>query len=91
MGFLTKNINYYSVVSNRLVKDGYKHVVMVESYSKWYNQVLQCESKYTQQIDSILTGMQKDGYEILDVQFDSLAHHGISEKEDCFHTLITYR
>lgn len=48
-------------------KDGKIHVVMVNSYSKFANGHFCCEDKYTTQVDQILTLMQNDGYEIIDV------------------------
>lgn len=72
-------------------KDGNIHIVMINSFSKWLNQSFQCEYKYTTQIDTILSSMQKDGYEIIDVKFNSIQNQGISGQMEGFHTLITYK
>lgn len=72
-------------------KDGNTHVIMINSFSKWINQIFGCESKYTTQIDEIITNMQKDGYEILDVKFNSIQNQGITGQMEGFHTLITYK
>lgn len=72
-------------------KDGKKHIVMINSFSKWINQNFECENKYTTQIDKILTEMQNDGYEILDVKFNSIQGQGLSGQMEGFHTLITYK
>lgn len=72
-------------------KDGFTHIVMVNSFSKWLNKNFECETKYTTQIDTILTLMQKDGYEILDVKFNSLMNQGLMGDMEGFHTLITYK
>jgi len=76
-------------------KDGFVHVVMISSFSKWLNQYLCCDDKYTTQIDLIITAMQKDGYEIVDVKFSSSINSkglfndlGDSER---FNTLIMYK
>lgn len=45
---------------------------MVNSFSKWLNQTFECENKYTGQIDGIITAMQENGYEIVDVKFNSI-------------------
>lgn len=73
------------------VKDGKVHVVMINSFSKWINQSFDCESKYTNQIDAILFLMQKDGYEIIDIKFNSLKNQGLSGEMEGFHTLIIYK
>ncbi|MCC5896027.1 MAG: hypothetical protein JJU16_11230 [Alkalibacterium sp.] len=97
MGFFSSNQQsgaetVYSIMKESLSeKDGYTHVVMVNSFSKWLNQTFQCETKYTMQIDTILTLMQKDGYEILDVKFNSLMNQGLFGDMEGFHTLITYK
>jgi len=72
-------------------KDGFTHVVMINSFSKWINQNFECENKYTKQIDEILVSMQKDGYEILDVKFNSVQNQGLTKQMEGFHTLITYK
>lgn len=72
-------------------KDGKVHVVMVNSFSKWLNQTFECEEKYTGQIDSIISLMQDDGYEILDVKFNSIQGQGLTGQMEGFHTLITYK
>jgi hypothetical protein len=73
-------------------KDGFVHVIMINSFSKILNQHFGCEDKYTVQLDAIITSMQKDGYEIVDIKFNSLRDQGlfISFMEG-FHTLIIYR
>lgn len=72
-------------------KDGKIHIIMINSFSKWLNQNFECEDKYTTQIDTIISSMQDDGYEILDVKFNSLMNQGILGQMEGFHTLITYR
>ena len=72
-------------------KDGKVHVLMVNSFSKFANQAFQCEDKYTTQIDLIVTSLQDDGYEIVDIKFDSVKNQGISGNMEGFHTLILYR
>lgn len=94
MGFLSSTQkataeNIYSKM--RLAKkDGRVHVVMVTSFSQVANQNFSCDSKYTTEIDTILTAMQKDGYEIIDVKFNSLPGQGLSGNRTGFSTLITY-
>lgn len=97
MGFLNnmqKNMatNVYDDVKKHLSeKDGKKHVVMINSFSKWINQNFGCEDKYTTQIDEIVSDMQNDGYEILDIKFNSIQGQGLSGQMEGFHTLIIYK
>lgn len=72
-------------------KDGKKHVIMINSFSKLINQEFGCEDKYTTQIDTILTNMQNDGYEIIDIKFNSIMNQGAFGVMEGFNTLITYR
>lgn len=72
-------------------KDGLVHVLMINSFSKWLNQTFECEDKYTTQIDTIVSMMQMDGYEIVDIKFNSIKNQGTSGDMDGFHTLIMYR
>lgn len=83
---------YESQIKPRLKeKDGFTHIIMVNSFSKWLNQNFGCEDKYTTQIDEILTAMQKDEYEILDVKFNSIQGQGLTKQMEGYHTLITYK
>ncbi|WP_419058141.1 hypothetical protein [Enorma massiliensis] len=72
-------------------KDGKVHVVMLNSFSKFLNQTFECENKYTGQIDAIVSAMQDDGYEILDVKFNSIQGQGLTGSMEGFHTLVMYR
>ena len=72
-------------------KDGLTHLVMVNSFSKWINQNFGCEDKYTTQIDEIISSMQLDGYEIVDIKIDSLQNQGLSGSMEGFHTVILYK
>lgn len=72
-------------------KDGKVHVVMVNSFSKWTNQNFGCEDKYTTQINSIVSLMQRDGYEIVDIKFNSIMNQGVLGTAEGFHTLIMYK
>lgn len=79
------------VKPNLSEKDGFKHVVLINSFSKMLNQNFGCEDKYTQQLNSIVTLMQHDGYEIVDIVFNSIQGQGFSGTMEGFHTLITYQ
>lgn len=84
--------NVYKKLKSQLSKkDGKVHVVMINSFSKWLNQNFECEDKYTTQIDNILSHMQEDGYEIIDVKFNSLVNQGMFGQMEGYHTLITYK
>lgn len=72
-------------------KDGRIHVMMINSFSKVANEIFGCETKYTSEVDTIITMMQEDGYEILDVKMNSIQDQGLMGQREGFHTLITYR
>ena len=97
MGMFTKNqentANYIYENTKKYLKekDGKIHVVMINSFSKWINQNFECEDKYTTQIDTILSAMQNDGYEIVDVKINSIQNQGLTGQMEGFHTLITYK
>lgn len=97
MGIFTNNQKnsaeniYTKQVKPLLKNDGLTHVIMINSFSKWINQIFGAEDKYTTQIDGILANMQKDGFEILDIKFDSLQNQGFTKDMEGFHTLITYK
>lgn len=98
MGFLSKSrkasgdVLYKDQVKPQLFeKDGNVHIVMIDSFSKLTNQAFGVEDKYTEQIGSIVNDLQKDGYEIVDIKFDSLKGQGITGTAEGFHTLIMYK
>lgn len=97
MGMFTKGQkNEAGVIYNDMKKylkekDGLTHVVMINSFSKLLNQIFGCEDKYTTQIDEIVTCMQKDGYEIVDIKFNSIPGQGMSKEMEGFNTLIMYK
>lgn len=97
MGFFTKNQEsvantiYEATKKYLKEKDGKTHIVMINSFSKWANQNFECEDKYTTQIDTIISAMQNDGYEIIDVKFNSVQNQGLTGQMEGFHTLIIYK
>lgn len=72
-------------------KDGLVHALMITSFSKYFNQVFGVDTKYTVQLDEILTRMQRDGCEIIDVKLSSMQNQGLTGKMEGFHTIILYR
>ena len=72
-------------------KNGYKHILMINSFSKLYNQTFQCDDKYTTQINEIINSMQVDGYEIIDIKFMALPNQGLTKQMEGFNTLIIYK
>ncbi len=98
MGFLKKSrikngedLYENKVKSELAEKDGNVHVIMIDSFSKYLNQAFGVESKYTEQIDPIITGLQNDGYEIVDIKINSLKNQGLTGEMEGFHTLIMYK
>lgn len=72
-------------------KDGLVHLIMVTSFSKLLNQQFDVEKKYTTQLDTILSRMQQDGYEIVDVKLNSMHNEGITGQATQFQTTIIYK
>ncbi|MFH7282499.1 hypothetical protein [Weissella confusa] len=72
-------------------KDGKIHVIMITSFSKFINQVFGVETQYTNQIDLILSRMQDDGYEILDITHTTVQGQGVFGSKEGFHSLIRYK
>lgn len=97
MGFFTgvqqasAETTYKDVKKYLKPKDGKIHVIMFNSFSKLANQIFSCEDKYTTQIDTILSAMQDDGYEIVDVKITVIQNQGLVGEMEGFNTLITYR
>lgn len=98
MGLFTKNQenrskNVYNEEVQQYIaeKDGFQHVIMIESFSKFGNMNFGVEDKYTTQLDHILTAMQRDGYEIINVEHTTVKGQGTLEVMEGFHTLITYK
>jgi len=97
MGMFTKgqkNLSdsvYEKRIKPLLKNDGLTHIVLINSFSKWIDQNFDAEDKYTTQIDGILSSMQNDGHEIIDIKFDSLQNQGLLKDMEGFHTLITYK
>lgn len=97
MGFVFKSQqNAANSVYNKMQpylaeKDGKTHIIMVNSFSKLANQNFDCDTKYTTEIDSILQSMQYNGYEILDVKFNSISGQGLTGNRTGFNTIILYK
>ena len=75
-------------------KDGNVHVVMFNSFSKLINEIFCCEDKYTTQIDEIVSQMQADGYEIVDIKVTILQNQGsgfFGDSMEGYSTLIMYK
>ncbi len=87
----SKTIYELQVKKHLAKKDGLTHVIMINSFSKWVNQVFGVEDKYTTQIDNIISSMQKDGYEIVNIEHTTVQNQGVLKNMEGFHTLITYK
>lgn len=72
-------------------QDGFKHILMINSFSRWANQAFTVENKYTTQINEVMDRMQEDGYEIIDIKLESQYDQGSSGGATGFNTLIIYK
>lgn len=82
---------YNQMTQNLAQKDGKVHIIMVNSFSKLGNQNFGVDEKYTTEIDSLLISMQNDGYEIVDVKFNSISGQGLTGNRTGFNTVILYK
>lgn len=74
-------------------KDGKVHIVMIHSKNKSSYDEFECASNYTNEIDNILSSMQDDGYEIINVKYQTIRDsYGLSiPKFEYYRTLIMYK
>lgn len=78
MGIFDKNYekasdNLYQNIKQYLKpRNGIKHIIMLNTMSKSITNGLECENKYTIQINGIIEDMQNEGYEILDIKIESI-------------------
>ncbi|MFG6319528.1 MAG: hypothetical protein K1W33_06740 [Clostridia bacterium] len=88
---VTENKMYKRIKRHLKPKDGKQHVFMMNSFNRWVDNHFWCEEQYTAQMDDFLSAMQDDGYEIIDVKFNSLMNRDIMGEVEAFHTLIIYK
>lgn len=76
-----------------LDKDGFTHVVMLNMITKYSPKDLRCDVEYTREVNTVLTNMQTDGYEIINVVTNSSSSLTPSPTTMAitFNTLITYK
>lgn len=79
--------NAYNEIKESLKeKDGKVHIIMINGKSFLALKELECLNKYTNEVDSVLSFMQDDGYEIIDVKYQF-----ISDSSRQYITLIMYK
>ncbi|MDU5019880.1 MAG: hypothetical protein E6269_04960, partial [Clostridiales bacterium] len=72
-------------------KDGKVHIIMINSKDRFSYEELECADNYTNEVDSIVSSMQDDGYEIITVKYQVIkGSYGLSENE-YYRTLIMYK
>lgn len=74
-------------------KDGKVHIVMIHSKNKASYDEFECASNYTNEIDNIISSMQDDGYEIINVKYQTIRDsYGLSTPSfEYYRTLIMYK
>jgi hypothetical protein len=80
-----------SVRPHLRIKDGLIHCVMINSFSKIANQSFGIDEKYTMELNEILEAMQRDGYELVDFEFNSIQGQGLTGNREGFNTVIYYK
>lgn len=81
---------YENIEKHLKPKDGKKHIIMLNTMSKSTTNGLECENKYTIQIDHIIEKMQSSGYEIIDIKIDNTMFQSMGAAF-LIRTLIVYR
>ena len=90
-GYEKSTENLYGNIEKYLKpKDGKKHIIMLNTMSKSTTNGLECEDKYTIQIDNIIEKMQSSGYEIIDIKIDNTMFQSMGTAF-LIRTSITYR
>lgn len=85
-------INIYEKIKKHLKeKDGKVHIVMINSQIDFSREEFECSSKYTNEIDRVLSSMQDEEYEIIDVKYDIRKDSDGRSYYDYYRTLIMYR
>lgn len=77
---------YNKIKESLKEKDGKVHIVMIKGRISLPYEELECENKYTNEVDSIVSSMQDDGYEIIDVKYQLIGDTSIR-----YSTLIMYK
>lgn len=82
---------YHKIKQFLKEKDGKVHIVMINSKNQFSYEELECAYKYTNEVDSIVSSMQDEGYEKIDVKYQVIkAPSGLFEN-DYYRTLIMYK
>jgi hypothetical protein len=90
-GYENSTENLYKNIEKYLKqKDGKKHIIMLNTMSKSTTNGLECENKYTIQINNIIEKMQSNGYEIIDIKIDNTMFQSMGSAF-LIRTLIVYR
>lgn len=72
-------------------KDGYRHVVILQSYTNLTTGFFECEKMCTLQTDDFLVHMQKDGYEVIDVKISPIGNPSIIGAVSGYSIVIGYK
>lgn len=81
---------YAEVAPHLAARDGKLHVVMLRSYSSWTTTKFHCDASYVNEVDAVLSDMQDNGYEIVDVQHAAMSS-GTGVGATTTTTLVSYR
>ncbi len=89
MGLFSKDTYKYEEVKRLLKrKDGNTHVILLEMEKLSF--VTGYDEEYTSKTDEILSKMQNDGYEIVDIQLSTGVKGDLKQTVD-LETLIVYK
>lgn len=95
MGLFDKNFEkstnelYKDIKEYLSPKDGNRHVILINTTSKSTTNGMECDNKYTIQINGVIKEMQQEGYDVLDIKLD--ASQQIMGNMTLIRTLIEYK
>lgn len=72
-------------------KNNHVHILMITSFSKFANQSLDIDEKYTKQINPILEKIQNNGYTIVDIKVNAVGDQGFTSTSTKYQTAILYK
>lgn len=72
--------------------NGYTHVIVFNLHGAIADKLFGCDERVTTALNQIIVGMQKDGYEIIDIKMSVLENQGtFMENTEGYKVLIIYK
>ncbi len=88
---VAKSLYENDIKKNLRNKDGFKHLILINGQDAKSKKDFQCRERYTYYMDYIIGQMQREGYEIIDIQLNVNRNTGFFEEVEDMDTLIVYK